>query len=69
MMLISELLHHLKSIQEDLGDVPVKIDGDFFGDCDPVHVQDVHVGKFVADETYAVILYPHKIVAESLGHA
>lgn len=69
MMLISELIHHLQSIQEDVGDVCVKVDGDFFGDADPVDVQDVNIGKFVRENTFAVILYPHKIVAESTGHA
>lgn len=69
MMLISELIEHLKSVQADVGDVRVKIDGDFFGDADPIDVQDVHVGKFLRDDYFAVILYPHKIIAESLGHA
>lgn len=69
MMLISELIHHLTQIKDDEGDLPVKIDGDFFGDADPQNVEDVWLGKFIKDDYMAVVLYPHKIVAESTGHA
>ena len=74
MMLISELVAHLQAIYTEHGDIGVRIDKDFFGDSEPETVQDIVVGQFTKEAgTYAVVLYPHRIVqaehVEGLGHA
>lgn len=70
MMLISELVHHLQTIADMHGDVGVRIDADFFGDEQPRAVEDVHIGRFDSEGgAFAVVLYPVKIVTESIGHA
>ncbi|HBB26307.1 MAG TPA: hypothetical protein DCZ59_08585 [Bacteroidetes bacterium] len=74
MMLISELVAHLQAIYTEHGDIGVRMDGDFFGDAEPHPISDLVVGQFVREAgLYAVVLYPHKIVAsehvEGIGHA